>query len=112
MSTFYLKTGDTRPALEVTLADPSGSPPNLTGAAVKLRIKIDNTNRVVTRTMTIMGAPTAGVVSYVWLGTDWTSSDALIAGNHSMEYEVTIGTGVTTYPNYGYDTLIITKELA
>lgn len=111
MSDFYLKYRDTRPVLEVYLLDPSGTAHDLTGAtAATLHIRLSS-GITSSKTMTIYSS-TGGVLRYTWLAADWTSSsDALIAGNHRMEYEV-IGptTARLTWPNDGYDLLCVTDD--
>jgi hypothetical protein len=121
MGIFHLKENDTRPTLDVLLTNPDGSAFDLTGySTIKLYIKL-NTGTILSRDMTVVGAPTAGYVRYTWLSTDW-GTDKLIAGpslpfapsdtEHQMEYEVVIGAARSTFPNDGYDTLRILPDFA
>lgn len=103
MANFYLKTGNTRPVLDVTLKNPDGTTHDPTGAdSVTLRVTIDG--QVFSRTMTI----TANLVSYTWLDSDWSSTPALKRGTWPMDYEELRGTARTAYPNDSYDTLVVT----
>lgn len=129
MSIFYLKQNDTRPILEVTLTNPDGTAFDLTGTGVVVTLIVElNDGSVFSRAMTVYGTPTTGVVRYQWEATDWDTGNTagyLVLGTamgdsevnsrrykHQMEYEVQTNDGyVETFPNDGYDTLIITEEL-
>ncbi len=139
MSVFYLKEHDTLPVLQVSLTNPDGSPHDLTGStAWKLEIRLSDGTRLV-RDMAIQGLPTAGLLRYAWVGSDWdapSSPDAdgryavggLAVGptlplspgdvEHRMQYEVTGPGGARlTFPNCGlnaaeaYDTLRIWADI-
>jgi len=127
MSIFYLKQNDTRPVLEAALANADDTPYDLTGCTIELIVGL-NDGSVFSRAMTIYGLATGGVVRYQWTTADWDDTNTagfLILGSalgvselnskrhaHRMEYEVTTSDSkVVTFPNDGYDTLIITEEL-
>jgi len=112
VSTVYLKYRDTRPTIEVELKKPDGTAVDLTGTTVKMHIRIENESTTLTRTMTITGAPTLGVVQYPWVAADWTTPPALKKGDHRLEYEVILGADRQTYPNSTYDTLAVVDDLA
>lgn len=119
MGVFYLKLNDTRPVLEVALKNADGSAHDLTGASVKLLIKLNN-GTFLSRTMAVAGNPTDGVAQYPWLPTDWDTGNLIVGPtppftpddvDHIMEYEVTNGSSIQTFPNNGYDTLRIFTDL-
>lgn len=109
MGTFYLKHQDTRPILEVTLKDPDDTAHDLTGATVKLHIRLED-GMLLSRDMVIDSDPTTGIVRYTWLTADWT--DALVVGTHRMEYEV-LGpsTARLSFPNWRDHELIVFADL-
>lgn len=109
MARFTLKRGDTRPILEVTLVDPDGNARDLTGAdSVTLHIELSDGTKL-ERSMSVHDAE-AGVARYTWQASDWDSGN-LVAGTHTMEYEVIDGAERSTYPNDGDDTLRIVKDI-
>ncbi len=119
MGVFYLKKDDTRPVLEVALKNADESAHDLTGASVKLLIKLNN-GVFLSRTMVVAGSPTDGVVQYSWLATDWDEGNLIVGPtppftpksvDHIMEYEVTNGVSILTFPNNGYDILRIFDDL-
>jgi hypothetical protein len=118
MGIFYLKYRDTAPVLRTTLKNPDGTVRDLTGASgLKLHIKL-NTGTVLTRDLSILGAPGNGEVTYAWQASDWT--DGLIVSpvpplkptdvEHTMEYEAVTPSGRMTHPNNGYDVLRILPD--
>lgn len=117
MSTFYIKRRDTRPILEAALKNGDGTAYDLTGAgSVTLHI-LTAGGTLVSKAMSVYGAPTNGVVRYTFLAADWTdipaSPSTLRFGDndHRMEIEVVNGTLRLTFPNDGYDTLRVTDDL-
>lgn len=124
MGVFRLKYRDTRPTLEVTLKDPDGSVHDLTGATdFYLHVRLTD-GTVVTRTMQLVGPPTAGTLSYAWVAADWDVSNPaghLIVGptlpppkgtfEHRMEYEVVGGTSRLTFPSEDYDVLRVWDDI-
>ena len=117
---FNLKVGNTRPILQVTLKNPDGTAFDLTGiTSRKLRILLSN-GTVLERDMELDGTATLGKVMYTWLSSDW-AANQLVAGpslplkpgerEHQMEYEMSGGSTVMTWPNDGHDILRITEAL-
>lgn len=119
MSAFNLKARDTRPILEVALLNPDGSAHNLTGStAWKLHIYTSDSGPTITRDMVKEGADAAGLLRYTWVAADWNAGNLPIPATPYtteqlyMEYEVIAGTSRLTFPNDGYDLLVIRGDLA
>ncbi len=114
MGLFHLKEGDTLPILEVALKDPDGTAHDLTGSTGwKLHVRLaGGGGAVVTRNMVKQGPDVDGVLRYSWAAADWSSTPALVVGQHRMEYEV-LGPGAArlTFPNDGWDELRIVEDL-
>lgn len=119
MSTFYLKSRDTLPILQVVLRNPDGTVHDLASStAWKLHVELPAT--VFTRDLVKQGADAAGTLRYVWVADDWdpanlagflpAPSSALV--EYPMEYEVIGGTTARlTFPNTGHDTLRIIRDI-
>ena len=96
--------------MQVTLRNPDGTVFDLTSSTIrKLHIMLDS-GTTLTRDMAIVGAPTAGVVQYAWLTSDW-NAGGLVTGSHQMEYEIVSGAARLTFPNDGHDFLRITGDI-
>lgn len=105
MGKFYIKRNDTASSFQVTLRDATGSAADLTGCTVKF-IMSKTTTAKVNATAVVVDA-TAGTVRY-----DWQTGDTNAAGTYRAEWEVTTGDGhKQTYPNPGYDEVVITQDL-
>ena len=104
---FRIKTNDTSPKLAVTLEDANSVPVNISGSTVRFHMKaLGATSLKVDAPMTITNA-TGGIVEYSWV-----SSDTNTAGTYYGEVEVTYtDSAVETFPNNGYFTIVITKDL-
>ena len=104
------------PVMVVTLLNPDGSVHDLTGSST-YTLHIKSGSLVINRPMTVVGAPTAGKLSYAWVAGDWDPTTGLptVAANKTrelpMEYEVVGGASRMTFPNNGYDTLKIWGDL-
>lgn len=110
MGVFVLKNRDTQPVLDVTLKNPDLSVHNLTGeTGFNLHIKLQ-AGAVLTRTMTMVGAASAGTLRYTWVAADWNVGN-LVVGTHRMEYE--IASARLTFPNKESenDTLFISEDI-
>ena len=112
MSTrFYIKQGDTGPALVATLKDADGTPVSLAGiSAVRFHMsKLDGTavlNQLATADPNQMTNP--GKVTY-----DWQDGDTDAAGMFVAEFEVDFGGGlVETFPNDSDLQIVVTREVA
>lgn len=105
METFYLKTGDTSPALIYTL---SPSSTDLTGATVRFNMRSHSgvkISRAAAVVVTETGTPT---VRY-----NWQPSDTDTAGYYTAEFEVTWPGGIIeTFPNVDYIRVTITEDIA
>ena len=109
---FRIKRHDTSPPLEVTLAV-DGEPVNLQGSTVRF-VMVDAKSRQV-----VVDAPaqidqvgngadgSRGFVSY-----HWRDGDTATAGRFLVEWEVTFPDQKRrTFPNPGYDTVIVEGDL-
>ena len=104
-TTFYMKTNDTSPILELTLLDSSGTAINLTSATANIHVTDMNKTVLIDAAVTLQDASN-GVVRYTFDGT-------LEAGNYLFEIEVTYAdSSIETFPNVGYNELIIGVGLA
>lgn len=98
-NTFYIKRNDTSPKLTQTLSDAAGDAVVLTGASVNLHVFTRRNVSVINAAMTIT------VVQYTFT--------AMNAGNYNYEIEVTYAdTSVETFPNVGFDLLVVERDLA
>lgn len=104
---FFLKRGDTLPAISGALKNADGSVVDLTGATVVLKIRrADLTAAAVSRTATVVSA-SAGTVSYAWV-----AGDVATPGDYLLEWVVTFpSTKVATYPGDGYLMLHVLESL-
>jgi hypothetical protein len=107
MSTFYIKTGDTSPAIRYAL-DPASVV--LTGATVRFQMRqrrsrggatlIDAPAVVVTTT----GTPT---VEY-----QWEAADTASTGTFEAEFRVTYSNGgIETFPNDGFISVKVSEDI-
>ena len=109
MATFYIKEGDTSPAIEFALTPTDIL---LTGASVVFSmwdrrgtIKVNRQAATITDDGSATDTPT---VQY-----DWASADTDTAGTYYAEFEITYAdTTVETFPNNGFITIQITKDIA
>ena len=104
---FYLKTGDTSPALSVTLKDADGNAVDLTGATVVFNMNNEDDEQVIDRGACTILVAASGTVKY-----SWSAADTATAGYYTAEFEVTYSdTTVETFPNRGYLEVQITDDL-
>lgn len=104
---FTMKTGDTSPILQATFTDASGSAVSIVGATVKLIVADLSNTVVMNKTMTVFDGSN-GIAEY-----EWQSGDTSTSGTYKVEFEVTYATGeVETFPNTGYEMLVIKEDLA
>lgn len=104
---FYIKEGDTSPALRYTLLP---SPIDLTGATVRFSLRLRGQNTpLINRVAALIVAPAAGgVVQY-----DWLTGDTATAGFYEAEFEVTYADStIETFPNRGYIPVNIDGDIA
>lgn len=103
-----IRQSDTLPALTSTLTLPTGSPVNLSGAAVSfvMRTLTSNTPVKLAGTASVVTAA-SGKVRYSWAAADTASS-----GLYMGEWHVTLSTGKKyTWPNNGYLSISVQENL-
>lgn len=103
---FYIKEGDTSPALLYTLSPTV----DLTGASVvfNMRLRSDGSVKVSRQAAVIVSPATDGVVRY-----DWDADDTDTAGEYQAEFEVTYADStVETFPNKDFITVKIDGDIA
>lgn len=104
--TFTIKQNDTAPSLQAVLKDPSGTPIFLAGAFVRFHMKSVSGTLKISSPVTIVDANN-GLIRY-----DWEIGDTDTAGSFYAEFQVTYADGnIETFPNNGYESITITKEL-
>lgn len=108
MAVFYIKQGDTSPAFRAILKDADGTAVDITGnLGVTFHMRNQAGTVVVDAAATVNDA-SAGDVKY-----SWSAGDTDTAGVYDAEFEVTYANGdVETFPNYGYEKVRITDDLA
>lgn len=106
---FYIKQNDSSPSLRVSIKDGDGDAINLTGASVRFHlVAVGETTPVIDAPANIVVPEIAGIVQY-----DWESSQTSVVGSYKGEFEVTFpGGSVETFPNSGYISVVVTKELS
>lgn len=104
---FYLKTGDTSPALSVTLKDGDGAAVDLTGATVVFNMNDEDGAQVINRGASTLVDAASGKAKYAW-----SAADTAAAGYYTAEFEVTYSDAtVETFPNRGYLEVHIIDDL-
>lgn len=109
MSTFYIKEGDTSPAIEYALSPVTIA---LNGASVVFNmrdrrgtVKVNRAAATITDDGVSTDTPT---VQY-----DWVSADTDTAGTYYAEFEVTYAdTSVESFPNQGFITVEVEADIA
>ncbi|MFQ6673084.1 MAG: BppU family phage baseplate upper protein [Candidatus Tectimicrobiota bacterium] len=108
MADFWIKEGDTTPAIRRTLQDEDGNAINLTGGAtVQFKMRSPGaTTPKVDAAATLVDAAN-GVVEYAWA-----TGDTDTAGSYWAEFEVTFPSGkIETFPNYKHLLIRIVEEV-
>lgn len=118
---FYIKQGDTSPAILRQFLDASGNPVNLTGATIKFNMAMDtgqlicNQKAATIFTGTLpaeLGGATV-TAAQGWMKYAWVAADTAIPGVARAEFQVTFNDGsIETVPNLGYETVTITPEIS
>lgn len=105
---FFLKRGDTGPAIQRQCLDEAGDPIALAGATVRFNMRLrDGAVKVNRAAATIVEAAT-GVVRYAWQ-----AGDTDTAGTYEAEFEITYLDGsIETVPNAGWIEVTITGDIA
>ena len=120
-STFTLKANDTRPIFEVTLKNPDGSVHDLTGSTA-WKWHVQTPGEAFIRDLVIQGDPTLGTLRYTGSVADWDTENVngylpaplstYPLSEYPMEYQISGGSSILTFPNDGYDYLRIAKDIA
>lgn len=110
--TFYIKEGDRLPAITGTVKDGDGVEVNLTGCTAKFIMSlVPGGTPVVNAAASILaGIPPVGYpcrLSYAFL-----AGETDVSATYYAEFEVTFPGGVLeTFPNNGYISVVIGKDL-
>jgi hypothetical protein len=103
---FFLKVGDRLPPITRTLRDANSQPVDISNTTVQFKLKAIGGGAVLGGAATITSA-SGGAVSY-----SWQTADTAAAGLYLGEWEVTFSGGsIETFPNSGYDLIMITADL-
>lgn len=100
--TIPMVKGDTRPTLEFTVKDASGTVINITGATGIFRIRRKHLSAaLLSRAIAVTDGPN-GKCQFVWQTTDWDTGKLDAAGLYEGELEITFGAGAigTAYDLY------------
>ena len=104
---FYIRQNDTSPTLTATLTDYNGTPINLNAATVDVYMEdLSGVAKLAGASCSVDDA-TNGIVSY-----SWQAGDTDTVGTYRVVFEATyFDGGVETFPNKGYESVTITREL-
>jgi len=95
MAIFFIKAGDTSPAIQGTLERPAGTPINLTGASVVFVMRKRGADVDTVNAAASLVTPASGVVKY-----EWQTGDTDDAGTYDAEWKVTFADGtIERVPN-------------
>lgn len=104
--TFYIKRGDTAPALLYQLAPVPTQ--TVSSVVFNMRPRGQETAKISRVTAAVYGASANGQVRY-----DWASGDTDTAGYFKGEFEITLVDGsIETYPNNTYIQIAIAEDIA
>lgn len=104
---FFIKRGDRSPEIAATLKDRNGAPVDVTGMAVKFKMRSFDTGTLIVNGNTAIVDGPAGKVKYVWQ-----TGDTAVAGFSYAEWEVTLSAGVTqTFPTAGWHLINVVEDL-
>lgn len=105
---WYVKRNDTYGNITEQLLDENLAPVNLTGCTVRFNMRLKTAAAAKVAANAAIVSAATGVVRYQWQGTDTNTS-----GEYRAEWQVTFPSGqVQTYPNDGYNTIMILSDLA
>lgn len=108
MTNFFIKSGDTSPALAATLTDSDGNAIDITGASVDFHMSPRGGDGTKVDAQATITDASNGKVEY-----RWSQSDTDTPGTYRGEFEVTYSGGdVETFPNDEYITISVTEEIA
>ena len=101
--TFYIKRGDTSPALRFALAPDTI---DLSGATVNFQMR-PRRSAISVDTVATIDSATPPIVSY-----SWSSGDTVTAGIYEAEFRVTYADGtIETFPNNDFISVIIKEDI-
>ena len=103
--TFYIKRGDTAPAI---LYKRLPAPRDISGGTVRFQMRNSAGVTVLDAVGEIVDpGPDAPVVRY-----DWTEADTAAPGTYEAEFRVTYSDGgIETFPNIGFIVVIISEDV-
>jgi hypothetical protein len=108
--TFYIKTGDRLPSLQVVCLGADGVARDLTGASVTFAVRRKGSRTTLLSGDAVLVTPASGVVRYDWGATDTTT---LGPGSFEGEFQVVLSNGkVGTFPGDGYIAIEILRDIA
>jgi hypothetical protein len=107
LSSFFLKQGDTAPAIDYIVLDEDGVAINLTGSTVTFYMQdLSGNEKITAGACSLIDAPN-GLVRYQWQNADTTESGMFVA-----EFLVTFAGGTKrTTPDPGWLTIVISSSL-
>ena len=101
--TFYIKQGNTTPALEVQLTDEDDNPINLQGSdGVLFKVYDARTGDVLFEKSATETNVSEGIVTYIW-----DDGDTSEAGRFRAEFVVDYGNTKEAFPNFGYKDVLV-----
>lgn len=109
MSTFYATIGDANKLISTILSDENGVK-DVTGATIVFHARSQSNPTITISGSGAIVTAAAGLISYTLTAANLTTPT--IADSYDVEWQVTIGSVVTTWPTPGYDLLIIQGQLA
>ena len=104
--TFYIKRGDTSPAIEATLKDAADAVVDMTGATVRFHLRRPGAKAAKVDAGANLVDPANGKVSF-----PWQAGHTNEAGEFEAEWEVTFpGGAIETFPNSRDNLLLVRVE--
>ena len=104
---FYIRQNDTSPTITATLTDYSGVPINLNAADVEMFMEDLSGVLKLDGVVCAVDDAVEGIISY-----SWQAGDTDTVGTYRVLFEVTYADGgIETFPNKGYESVIVTREL-
>lgn len=104
---FYIKQGDTSPAILVSLLPSDTDITGAAGVVFNMRLRGTTTPVIDRKAATIVAATGPAQLNY-----SWASGDTDVAGEYEAEFEVTRADGsVETFPNDSYIDIVIRPEI-